>query len=268
MRTNSNTSLSSSGKSSIAASIRRASWLRDESALPGGAATPDSARTPARGRSSKRRARSLSCQRMCWLARAKNWRTVWGRTVRSAVSSPATTPSSSSSVSKFKGGCVEPWVAPMQERSAQQAQALHCACQQVPDERFGGRVPLEGVQTTLNGAGRLIFIHGLANLQRKGVPALYLTKVRIPAFCKSKIEVPSRWCRLYFGWDLRAVPCGNASLLRTTCGGGFFVGNDSPSVFALTLQGLFCLRNELAECCPPAPLSYMGTECQIRRESR
>jgi RNA polymerase sigma factor (sigma-70 family) len=36
------------------------------------AATPESARTMARGRLSQRRARSLSCQRMCWLASAKN----------------------------------------------------------------------------------------------------------------------------------------------------------------------------------------------------
>src|SRR5262249_62431080 len=46
----------------------------------------------------QRRARSLSCQRMCWLASAKYRRTVGGRGVRSAVSSPAPTAPSSSSV--------------------------------------------------------------------------------------------------------------------------------------------------------------------------
>ena len=39
--------------------------LAKESLLPGGAATPDSARAAAWGCSSKRPARSLSCQRMC-----------------------------------------------------------------------------------------------------------------------------------------------------------------------------------------------------------
>src|SRR5499427_4001201 len=68
--------------------------------------TPDSARAAAAGRSSRRWARSLSCQRTCWLASAKNWRTVGGRVLRKAVSSRATMSPSSSSVSRFAGGRV------------------------------------------------------------------------------------------------------------------------------------------------------------------
>ena len=83
--------------------------LAKESLLPGGAATPDSARAAAWGCSSKRPARSLSCQRMRLLARAKDWGTVWGRTSRRALSSPATVPPSSSSFSGFNGGCVVRW---------------------------------------------------------------------------------------------------------------------------------------------------------------
>src|SRR5262249_34560067 len=70
--TRSKTSRSSSGRPSITSSMRRASGLRPEAVLAGEAATPDSARAAAAGRSSRRPARSLSCQRMCWLASAKN----------------------------------------------------------------------------------------------------------------------------------------------------------------------------------------------------
>ena len=55
---------------------------------------------------SKRRARSLSSQRMCWLANANNWRTVRGRASRRALSSRSVMAPSSSSASKFNGGRV------------------------------------------------------------------------------------------------------------------------------------------------------------------
>ena len=107
MPTRSKTSRSSSGRPSITSSMRPPSGLSQaEAVLDGGAATSVFVNSAAVGRSSRRRARSLSYQRMCWLASAKNRRTVGGRVVRRAVSSPATMPQSSSSVSRFTGGRV------------------------------------------------------------------------------------------------------------------------------------------------------------------
>jgi hypothetical protein len=63
----------------------------------------------------------------------------------------------------------QPRVAPPQERGAQQAQAADRPFQQVPDKRFCGRVPFQGVQAALDGGGRWLFVHGEANPQSKGV---------------------------------------------------------------------------------------------------
>src|SRR5262249_2147766 len=75
-------SRSFSGRPSIAPSVRRPSGLRPEAVLTGGAATAVSVSAAAAGCLSRRRARSMSCLRMCWLASAKNRRTVGGRVVR------------------------------------------------------------------------------------------------------------------------------------------------------------------------------------------
>ena len=79
---------------------------RGRSRCSGRAGTRPSRSSTAAGCSSKRRARSLSSQRMCWLARAKNWRTVRGRASRMALSSRSTTAPSSSSACRFSGGRV------------------------------------------------------------------------------------------------------------------------------------------------------------------
>ena len=74
--------------------------------LLAGAGTSPSCSSTAGGCSSKRRARSFSSQRMCWLARPKNCLTDRGRASRMALSSRSATAPSNSSACRFNGGCV------------------------------------------------------------------------------------------------------------------------------------------------------------------
>ena len=80
----------------LAFSMRRPLGVSPEPLLAGAGTSP-SFSSRAAGCSSRRRARSFSSQRMCWLASAKNRRTVGGRVSRRALSNRSTTGLSSSS---------------------------------------------------------------------------------------------------------------------------------------------------------------------------
>ena len=69
---------------------------------------------------------------MCWLARAKNWRTVRGRASRRALSSRSTTAPSSSSACRFNGRLRQARITPVQERGAEQVQSADGPVEQVP----------------------------------------------------------------------------------------------------------------------------------------
>jgi hypothetical protein len=62
----------------------------------------------------------------------------------------------------------QPRVAPLQERGAKQAQAVDCPFQQVPDERFWGRVAFQRVEVALDDGGSRFFVHGEASPWSKG----------------------------------------------------------------------------------------------------
>jgi hypothetical protein len=52
-------------------------------------------------------------------------------------------------------------VAPVQESAAQEAQALDRPVQQRPNDRFGGPVPGQPIQVTLDDGGSRFFVHGM-----------------------------------------------------------------------------------------------------------
>ena len=80
---------------------------------------------------------------------------------------------------QVQGRLRQPRVAPQEQRGAQQAQAADRPFQQVPDERFCGRVPLQCVQAALDDGGSRFFVHGEASPRNKGLQTFY------PNWCPS-----------------------------------------------------------------------------------
>ena len=106
-------------------------------------------------------------QRMCWLAKAKNCLTVWGRASRMALSSRSATAPSNSSACKFIGGCVRARIAPVQQGGAQQVEPADGPVKQGVDDRLGGRIPRQLVQVALDRGG-CVFLGHRANHRLKG----------------------------------------------------------------------------------------------------
>src|SRR5271155_4607012 len=64
-------------------------------------------------------------------------------------------------------------VAAVQEIGTQQAQAANRPVDQIPDDRFGGRVPRQRVEVALDGAGGRFFLHGQDRQRKRGLEPVY-----------------------------------------------------------------------------------------------